>query len=112
MHTHPLHIHLVRFKILGRGPDGSEAPAPNERVGKDTVRVNPGETVRILVKFGDFPGQCPWHCHVLEHENHQMMRPFEVVRVGSDDTGSGGGNSGNGDGKGNGNSWNDGQGDA
>lgn len=107
MHTHPLHIHLVRFKALGRGPDGTEAPAPNERVGKDTVRVNPGETARILVKFGDFPGQYPWHCHVLEHEDHQMMRPFEVVRGNAN---GGGGAGENGDGKGNGR--NDGRGDA
>ncbi|WP_332898131.1 multicopper oxidase family protein [Haladaptatus sp. CMSO5] len=80
MHTHPLHLHLVHFDVLGRGPDGTDEPAPNERVGKDVVRVNPGETVRILVKFGDFVGQYPWHCHVLEHEDHEMMRPFEVVR--------------------------------
>jgi spore coat protein A len=83
VHTHPLHLHLVQFEVLGRGPDGTEAPAPNE-VGKDTVRVNPGETVRILVTFSDFAGQFPWHCHVLEHEDHEMMRPFEVVRGSSD----------------------------
>lgn len=79
-HTHPLHLHLVRFDVIGRGPDGTHEPAPNERVGKDTVRVNPDETVRILVEFGEFAGQFPWHCHVLEHEDHEMMRPFEVVR--------------------------------
>ena len=80
MHTHPLHLHLVQFDVLGRGPDGTHEPDPNERVGKDTVRVNPGETVRILVTFGDFAGQYPWHCHILEHEDHEMMRPFEVVK--------------------------------
>ncbi|NHN46507.1 multicopper oxidase domain-containing protein [Halostella sp. JP-L12] len=78
-HTHPIHLHLVEFSVIGRGPDGTEAPAPNERVGKDVVRVNPDETVRIAAKFGDFTGQYPWHCHILEHEDHKMMRPFEVV---------------------------------
>lgn len=78
-HTHPMHLHLVDFRVIGRGPNGTEEPAPNERVGKDVVRVNPGETVRILVRFSDFTGQYPWHCHILEHEDHAMMRPFEVV---------------------------------
>ena len=83
-HTHPIHLHLVEFDVLGRGHDGTDEPAPNERVGKDTVRVDPHETVRILVEFGDFPGQFPWHCHVLEHEDHEMMRPFEVVTGAAD----------------------------
>lgn len=65
--------------MIGRGPDGTDAPAPNERVGKDAVRVDPDETVRIAVQFGDFAGQYPWHCRILEHEDHKMMRPFEVV---------------------------------
>ena len=86
-HTHPIHLHLVTFDVLGRGPDGTHNPDPNERVGKDTVRVNPDETVRIAVQFGDFSGQFPWHCHVLEHEDHDMMRPFEVVTDDTDETG-------------------------
>lgn len=80
MHTHPIHLHLVSFDVIGRGPDGNDDPAPNECVGKDTVRVDPDETVRIAVEFGDFAGQFPWHCHVLEHEDHKMMRPFETVQ--------------------------------
>ena len=80
MHTHPIHLHLVEFEVIGRGPDGTHEPDPNERVGKDTVRVDPGETVRIAVQFGDFAGQFPWHCHIVEHEDHKMMRPFEVVK--------------------------------
>ncbi|SIR87564.1 spore coat protein A [Haladaptatus litoreus] len=78
-HTHPIHLHLVEFSVIGRGPNGTDDPAPNERIGKDVVRVNPDETVRILVRFGNFAGQFPWHCHILEHEDHAMMRPFEVV---------------------------------
>jgi len=78
-HTHPIHLHLVQFRVIGRGPDGTDDPLPNERGGKDVVRVDPGETVRIAVRFGDYTGQFPWHCHILEHEDHAMMRPFEVV---------------------------------
>ena len=65
--------------MLGRGPDGTAPPLPNERGPKDVVRVDPGETVRIKVTFGDYPGRYPFHCHILEHEEHDMMRPFEVV---------------------------------
>lgn len=91
-HTHPIHLHLVEFRVIGRGPDGTDSPHPNERGGKDVVRVNPDETVRIAVKFGDFPGQYPWHCHVMEHEDHKMMRPFRVVRGNSDRGDNGRGN--------------------
>ena len=84
MHTHPIHLHPVEFDVIGRGPDRTADPAPNERVGKDTVRVNPDETVRILVKSGDFAGQFPFHCHILEHEDHEMMRPLGVVRGNSE----------------------------
>jgi len=98
MHTHPIHLHLVEFNVIGRGPDGTDDPDPNEAVGKDTVRVNPDETVRVLVKFGDFAGQFPFHCHILEHEDHEMMRPFEVVKGKNKGRGNGDGRgkSGNG----------------
>ncbi|WP_247003187.1 multicopper oxidase family protein [Halosolutus gelatinilyticus] len=78
-HSHPIHLHLVDFEVIGRGPDGTDDPAPNERGPKDTVRVDPGETVRIITRFDGFAGKYMWHCHVLEHEDHAMMRPFEVV---------------------------------
>lgn len=92
--THPIHLHLVRFFILDRRPFNVEhflatneviytAPAippdPNERGPKDTIRANPGEVTRIIARFGDFTGIYPWHCHILEHEDHDMMRPYEVV---------------------------------
>jgi FtsP/CotA-like multicopper oxidase with cupredoxin domain len=89
MHTHPLHLHLVEFSVIGRGPDGTEPPHPNERGGKDVVRVNPDETVRIAVNFGDYAGKYPFHCHVLEHEEHEMMRMFEVVDPDDGDRGRG-----------------------
>lgn len=93
--THPIHLHLVQFQILGRRPfdvnqyiqtkqivyTGPEVePEDNEKGWKDTVRANPGEVTRIIARFGDFVGVYPWHCHILEHEDHEMMRPYEVVK--------------------------------
>jgi hypothetical protein len=48
----------------------------NERGLKDTVRVNPKEVVDIVVRFEVFCGRYMYHCHILEHEDHDMMRPF------------------------------------
>ncbi|WP_242221957.1 multicopper oxidase family protein [Bacillus cereus group sp. BfR-BA-01380] len=89
--THPIHLHLVNFQILNRAvftgdPNGSNLkigppipPDPNERGWKDTVRANPGEVARIIAHFGPFTGTYPWHCHILEHEDYDMMRPYEVL---------------------------------
>jgi spore coat protein A, manganese oxidase len=61
------------------GCDPSQyALLPNEAGPKDTVRVPPGGYVRIRARF-DRLGQYMWHCHILAHEEHDMMRPFEVV---------------------------------
>jgi FtsP/CotA-like multicopper oxidase with cupredoxin domain len=65
-------------------------PEPNERGWKDTVRANPGEITSILVPFGadaapgvpfgqSFTGDYVWHCHILEHEDNEMMLPYRVV---------------------------------
>ena len=90
-HTHPIHLHLVEFLVLERErhdtDHGPKPPLPNERGGKDTVRVDPGETVRIAVQFGDFGGKFPFHCHILEHEEYDMMRMFEVQGGRNDDRG-------------------------
>jgi Multicopper oxidase len=51
----------------------------NELGWKDTVRVNPGEMVSIVVTFDGFTGRYMYHCHILEHEDHDMMRPFVVM---------------------------------
>ena len=82
--SHPIHLHLVTFRVLGRGQDGTEPPAPNERGHKDTVRVEPDETVRIITRFDGYTGEYPWHCHMLEHEDNAMMVRFEVVPGESD----------------------------
>lgn len=93
--THPIHLHLVQFQILGRTPfdvdqyiatgeiifTGPEVPPDaNENGWKDTVRANPGFITRIIAKFGDFIGVYPWHCHIIEHEDYEMMRRYEVVK--------------------------------
>jgi spore coat protein A len=92
--SHPIHLHLVRFQILDRrsfdifaftsrrivkylGPP--VPPSPNEAGWKDTVRAEPGMVTRIIARFEGFPGRYVWHCHILEHEDNEMMRPFEVV---------------------------------
>lgn len=46
---------------------------------KDTVRVNPNEVVEIAVRFNTYAGRDMYHCHILEHEDRGMMRPFVTV---------------------------------
>jgi spore coat protein A len=108
--THPMHFHLVNVQVLGRATfDDSipnilsfqpssyfTPPDPNYRGWKETVRMNPGEVTRIIMKF-DLPSvqgltvpvsvrpglpdgthEYVWHCHILEHEEHDMMRPLLV----------------------------------
>jgi len=92
--SHPIHLHLVRFQILDRRPfepeyyykDGrvqyigpAVPPAPNESGWKDTVQAHPGMVTRIIMRFEGFTGRYVWHCHILEHEDNEMMRPYDVV---------------------------------
>jgi spore coat protein A len=103
--THPIHVHLVDFEVRKRfsffwnnvahtdpfdptdtanplvsvDPQGELAVEANARRPKDTVRVNPNEMVGIAMKFSPYPGRYIYHCHILEHEDHDMMRPFVVV---------------------------------
>jgi len=104
--THPIHFHLVNVQILSRQPfqvksftgvpnfsGPAVGPSPNELGWKETVRMNPGECTTVIMKF-DLPQQLPftvpasprtggneyvWHCHILEHEEHDMMRPLIVI---------------------------------
>ncbi|MFD1849408.1 multicopper oxidase family protein [Oceanobacillus bengalensis] len=71
---HPFHIHGTQFKIISR--DGRE-PAPNEQGLKDSVLIEPGERVRLLVTFPE-EGIYMYHCHILEHEDNGMMGQVEV----------------------------------
>lgn len=77
--AHPFHVHNTQFRILSR--DGNP-PLPHEAGRKDTVLVNPGETVEILVKFAHYTDPAlpyMYHCHILEHEDAGMMGQFTVV---------------------------------
>lgn len=103
--AHPIHMHLVDFRILDRQPftgtltpkvnsDGSAgaildplsiakqgAPVATsawESGKKDTAKSFPGEVTRVLVTFNR-AGEYVFHCHILSHEDHEMMRPYEVV---------------------------------
>jgi spore coat protein A, manganese oxidase len=92
--SHPIHLHLVRFQLLDRrrfdvfqyqtfrrlrytGP--AVLPDPGEAGWKDTVRAAPGMVTRIIVPFEGYTGRYVWHCHILEHEDNAMMRPYEVL---------------------------------
>ena len=46
---------------------------------KDTAMVNPGEMVRVIARFEDYAGKFAYHCHILEHEDHEMMRQFQTI---------------------------------
>ena len=92
--AHPIHLHLVRFQILDRRPFDREAymksgtltytgpaipPEAQEAGWKDTVRTDALHATRIIVRFEGYKGRYVWHCHVLEHEDNEMMRPYEVI---------------------------------
>ena len=78
---HPLHIHLVDFRILDRN---GQPPFPWERGPKDTAYIGENETVRVLGQFGPHKGKYMVHCHNLVHEDHDMMTQFEVGTGGPD----------------------------
>ena len=77
--AHPIHVHLVQFEVLDRRPmDGTARPAlPWERGTKDTVIALPDEITRLKAKF-DLRGRYVWHCHIIDHEDNEMMRPYQV----------------------------------
>jgi FtsP/CotA-like multicopper oxidase with cupredoxin domain len=72
---HPIHIHLVDFKILDRN---GRPPFAFEAGPKDTAYVGENETVRVLARFGPQRGRYMMHCHNLVHEDHDMMIQFRV----------------------------------
>ncbi|MFB7012666.1 MULTISPECIES: O-aminophenol oxidase PhsA [unclassified Streptomyces] len=98
--THPMHIHLTDFQVMGReaytldGFDpavgGTRSPVafdhgtkiptpPNEQGWKDVFRVPQGQLVKVLGTFDGAYGRFMYHCHLLEHEDMGMMRPFVVM---------------------------------
>jgi spore coat protein A, manganese oxidase len=74
--AHPVHIHLVNFQVLDRN---GRPPYAFERGWKDTVRIDQGETVRVIARFEPYRGKFVFHCHNLPHEDMMMMSTFEVV---------------------------------
>ncbi|PHQ47712.1 Bilirubin oxidase, partial [Halorubrum sp. C3] len=97
--SHPVHLHLVHFQVLGHqsygdfdpeadsiDPETLSPPKQGERGWNDVVTVDPGQVTHIIVHFGEYEGlfndQTGWHMrhsHMLEHEDHDMMRPLRVL---------------------------------
>ena len=102
--AHPIHVHLVEFQVLERQMFSQklwdrlhtlvytgrpQRPAPNERPArKDVVIAHPGMVTKIAATFNLPPGtpvapgqrfRYMWHCHILEHEDNEMMRPYKVI---------------------------------
>ncbi len=104
--AHPVHVHLVHFEVMNRegftanaieqptqqhnGTQGvgfrlenivtdgiTRGPDASEETRRDMVMALPGEVTRVRMTF-DKPGRYVWHCHILSHEDHEMMRPYHV----------------------------------
>jgi FtsP/CotA-like multicopper oxidase with cupredoxin domain len=92
--AHPMHVHEVVFEVVNReglvlDPVTGEVvqpiqldgvitlPEPWETGFKDTVTAYPGQVTRIRAQFTT-PGQYVWHCHIVEHEDNEMMRPYRI----------------------------------
>ena len=73
MMHHPFHLHTYAFQVVDR--NGVPEPV---RAWKDTVDLAPGDTVRLVVRYGDFGGRTVFHCHIPEHEDQGMMGVLEV----------------------------------
>ena len=76
---HPIHIHQVQFQVVNRQPFGGTArpPEAGEHGFKDTVVALPQEITRVKARF-DIAGRYVWHCHIIDHEDNEMMRPMQV----------------------------------
>ncbi len=79
MDAHPIHVHLVMFQVINRQDVNNvvRPPEPWETGWKDTVTAYPDEITRIKARF-DIAGMYVWHCHIVEHEDNEMMRPYMV----------------------------------
>jgi FtsP/CotA-like multicopper oxidase with cupredoxin domain len=93
--AHPMHIHAVSFELVNRQPvvvdeeNGTVQmaadsqplpPEPWELGRKDTIIAYPGQVTRVKMTFTT-PGQYVWHCHILEHEDNEMMLPYRIGLV-------------------------------
>ncbi len=77
--AHPIHIHMVQFQVVERvAANGTVRPPESWETGlKDTVIAYPEEVTRVKARF-DLAGLFVWHCHIVEHEDNEMMRPYRV----------------------------------
>jgi spore coat protein A len=77
---HPIHLHMEAFQLIARlTTTNQNIPLePYELGWEDTVNIPAGQTARFMVKYDAFAGTFVWHCHLLEHEDHEMMRPFRI----------------------------------
>lgn len=73
---HPVHLHLVGFRVLSRG---GRAPLPQDAGLKDTVSLRPGESAEIITRFDGYRGRYLFHCHNAEHEDMGMMANLEIT---------------------------------
>jgi FtsP/CotA-like multicopper oxidase with cupredoxin domain len=73
---HPMHLHGMQFQVLER--QGVRHEGYVDEGWKDTVLLMPGERIKILVRFADYPGLFLYHCHNLEHEDMGMMRNYLI----------------------------------
>jgi spore coat protein A, manganese oxidase len=92
--AHPMHVHEVAFEVVNRQPitfseEGHSditpvgeprGPEAWESGFKDTVIAYPNEVTRLRLKFAN-EGQFVWHCHIVEHEDNEMMRPYRIGPV-------------------------------
>ena len=93
--AHPMHIHEVAFEVVNRQdiladeetgavqlvPGSVSRPPESWETGvKDTVTALPGQVTRLRLRFTT-PGQFVWHCHIVEHEDNEMMRPYRIGPV-------------------------------
>jgi len=80
---HPIHVHLVQFQVLDKTDRFTGQPIALEpweiNTWKDTVPVPPHSNVRVIMRFEDYPGKFAYHCHILDHEDHEMMRQFQTT---------------------------------
>ena len=74
--VHPMHLHGMLFRIVERS---TGVVHPGERGWKDTIGVQPGETVTVQPWFAPYKGRYVFHCHALEHGDKAMMLQLEVV---------------------------------
>jgi len=80
---HPMHIHLVRFQIVSKTDLTTGQPIPLQpweaNTWKDIVHIPANTKARVIMDFEDYPGRFPNHCHLLDHEDHEMMRQFQTT---------------------------------